>query len=274
MKIKNISIILLIILMIFSLSCAVNFTPEDTYNSVVVVYTPMGVGSGFAIEENLIITNAHVVDNNKNVKINLYDGTLISGKVVKSDDNKDLALVKIDQKLVPLEINSDSLSIAQEVYAVGAPKDMAYTITKGIISALDRKIGTNSYVQVDASINSGNSGGPLLDENGKVIGVITLKAVDAEGIGFAIKVEDVLKFIENSDELTNEDNTNDSVAAGTPEDIAGDEEYKNILRQNEILKIVIIILSIFLVLSILIILKLIFKRKKKDEFDFEIEIEE
>ena len=78
MKFKNASISLLISLMIFSFSYAINFTPEDTYNSVVVVYTQMGVGSGFAIDENLIVTNAHVVDSKKNEVVNclnrLYHG--------------------------------------------------------------------------------------------------------------------------------------------------------------------------------------------------------
>jgi len=196
MKYKIISIVIMFILLISFSAYAINFTPEETYNSVVVVYTDTGVGSGFSIKENIIITNAHVVGYSKKVAVNLYDGTTIKGNVIKTDIEKDLALIEVDKTITPLSVNSNNLSIGQEVYAIGAPKDMPYTMTKGIISALDRKLGQNTYIQIDASVNSGNSGGPLVDDSGNVIGIITLKASDAEGIGFAINTKDINNFIE------------------------------------------------------------------------------
>lgn len=273
MKYRILSMVLLFMLLISFSAYAINFTPEETYNSVVVVYTETGVGSGFSIKENLIITNAHVVGNNKNVAINLYDGTTIKGQVIKSNIEKDLALIKIEQELKPLNVNEGNLSIGQEVYAIGAPKDMPYTMTKGIISALDRQLGQNSYIQIDASVNSGNSGGPLVDDEGNVIGIITLKANDAEGIGFALKVSEILAFVEGVENTPNDD----AVESDPSKEKIQEEKNADLIRltkENEILKITVIILSVLLVLSLLINLKIRVKKKEKDEFDFEIEIEE
>ncbi len=273
MKSRILSMILLFMLLISFSAYAINFTPEETYNSVVVVYTETGVGSGFSIKENLIITNAHVVGNNKNVAINLYDDTTIKGKVVKSDIEKDLALIKIEKSLAPLNTNEENINIGQEVYAIGAPKDMPYTMTKGIISALDRKLGQNTYIQIDASVNSGNSGGPLVDDSGNVIGIITLKANDAEGIGFALKASEILAFVDGVENTPNDD----TVESEPSKEKTQEEKNADLIRltkENEILKITVIILSVLLVLSLLINIKIRIKKKEKDEFDFEIEIEE
>ena len=89
MKYRIISIAIVFILLISFSAYAINFTPEETYNSVVVVYTDTGVGSGFSIKENIIITNAHVVGYNKKVTVNLYDGTSVKGTVIKTDAEKD-----------------------------------------------------------------------------------------------------------------------------------------------------------------------------------------
>lgn len=273
MKQKVMSMFLLFMLLISFSAYAINFTAEETYKSVVVVYTDTGVGSGFSIKENILITNAHVVSDSKKVAVNLYDGSTIDGTVIKTDFNKDLALIKTDTSITPLNLNAENVSIGQEVYAIGAPRDMPYTMTKGIISALDRKLGDNSYIQLDASVNSGNSGGPLVDDNGNVIGIITLKASDAEGIGFAIPVSDISNFIENIEEPVPTDENGNEIQS-IPEENSPDAELMKVTKQNELLKIVVIVLSVLLACSVLIILRLALKEKKKDEFDFEIEIEE
>lgn len=273
MKYRILSIVLLFMLLISFSAYAINFTPEEIYNSVVVVYTETGVGSGFSIKKNLIITNAHVVGNNKNVAINLYDGTTIKGKVTKSDIDKDLALIKVDKSLTPLKTNEDNISIGQEVYAIGAPKDMPYTMTKGIISALDRQLGQNSYIQIDASVNSGNSGGPLVDDAGNVIGIITLKANDAEGIGFAIKAAEMCAFTEGVENVPDNDTAETEVSKEQPQE-EKNADLIRLTKENDILKIIVIILFVLLVVSVLINIKIRVKRKERDEFDFEIEIEE
>ena len=89
------------------------------------------------------------------------------------------------------------MQVGSDVYAIGAPESLAYTLTRGVLSAKDRKVGGRAYLQFDAAINSGNSGGPLLNDAGQVIGVITLKIDNAEGIGMAIpmsSVRDYLRF--------------------------------------------------------------------------------
>lgn len=281
MKDKIISIAIVFILLISFSAYAINFTPEETYNSVVVVYTDTGVGSGFSIKENIIITNAHVVGYNKKVAVNLYDGTTIKGSVIKTDIEKDLALIEIDKTITTLSINSDNLSIGQEVYAIGAPKDMPYTMTKGIISALDRKLGQNTYIQIDASVNSGNSGGPLVDDNGNVIGIITLKASDAEGIGFAINTKDINNFIEGVEvsepQVSSNTEKEEKDVLPNENNAKKDEMQKALMEENDGLKIALCISVIFNITVGLLYLHILFKKcskKEKNEFDFEIEIEE
>ena len=279
MRYRVLSICLLFILLISFSVYAINFAPEETYNSVVVVYTDTGVGSGFSVKENIIITNAHVVGYNKKVTVNLYDGTAIKGEVIKTDISKDLALIKVDKTIAPLKMISENLSIGQEVYAIGTPKDMPYTMTKGIISALKRKIGKNSYIQIDASVNSGNSGGPLVDDTGNVIGIITLKASDAEGIGFAINTEDINRFIEGEEipqQQASPENEEDNVI---PDENSNeiDQKQKALMTENDRLKIAVCISVIMNFILVLLWLPLLLKKsseRKKDEFDFEIEIEE
>ena len=281
MKYRISSIVLLFMLLISFSAYAINFTPEDTYNSVVVVYTETGVGSGFYVKENIIITNAHVVGYNKKVAVNLYDGTTIKGNVIKIDNEKDLALIKVDKTITPLSINSEDLSIGQEVYAIGAPKDMPYTMTKGIISALDRKIGQNIYIQIDASVNSGNSGGPLVDDNGNVIGIITLKASDAEGIGFAINTKDINNFIEGVETSEHQDSSEtekeENDVLPNENNDKNNEVQKMLMAENDGLKIALCISVIVNIIFGLLYFHILLKKrskKEKDEFDFEIEIEE
>ena len=278
MKNKYVLIFLICILLIPRPAFAMNFVPETLYNSVTVVYTDKGLGSGFAVDKNIIITNAHVVEDASVVSVKLYNDKSYSGKVIKIDKNIDLALIQVDETLTPLKIGSkDDISIGKEVYAIGAPKDIPYTMTKGIISAKNRKVENHEYIQIDASINSGNSGGPLVDENGKVIGINTMKITDAEGIGFAIGASDINDFINGvTSEESNTEKNNTEKQGKDDKSIQNGAEvnYQKLVVQNEKLKIAVIILSIVLLVAILIILKLLIKKKRKNEYDFEIEIHE
>lgn len=275
MKLKIRYLIILIICMLINTEpvFAVNFDPEVLYNSIVVVYTDNGIGSGFAVDKNTIITNAHVVDYFTTVSVKLYNNKICSGKVIKTDKDIDLALIQVDESLTPLTLGSeDDISIGEEVYAIGAPKDIPYTMTKGIISAKNREIGDYDYIQIDASINEGNSGGPLLDENGKVIGINTMKIMDAEGIGFVIGTSYIEDFINNRElksKITNDKTHEDKVIKS---DI--DSSYKKIMKENERLKIAVIILSLLLFITIVMILKMKLKKERKNKNDFEIEIQD
>jgi S1-C subfamily serine protease len=159
-----------------------------------------GQGSGFILSrEGMILTNNHVIDNAQRVQVTLYDKHSYKAAVIGVDHQHDLALLKIDApNLVPATLSdSAGLMVGQRVYAIGNPFGLSGTMTRGIISAI-RSIGSQSgapiedAIQTDAAVNPGNSGGPLLNSRGEVIGITTLIASNGSdqsaGIGFAIPI--------------------------------------------------------------------------------------
>jgi serine protease Do len=153
-------------------------------------------GSGFIVDpKGVILTNDHVVHGAKQVEVHLQDGRKFVSKNIKTDPKTDLAIVKLDvnESLPALEMgDSDAMEIGDRVLAVGAPLGMAGTVTSGIISAKGRDIHMNMYedfIQTDAAINPGNSGGPLVNLDGKVIGInsaIKSGTGGFQGIGLAV----------------------------------------------------------------------------------------
>jgi serine protease Do len=163
-----------------------------------------GVGSGFIYDASgLILTNYHVVEGGGNLSVTLQDGRELAGRVVASDPDHDLAVVKIDATGLPTVAigTSASLKVGQLVVAIGSPLGtFTDSVTSGILSATGRSITVgdpatrqrrtmSNLLQTDAAINEGNSGGPLLDASGRVIGINTASASSAEGIGFAIAID-------------------------------------------------------------------------------------
>ena len=160
-----------------------------------------GQGSGFVLDkEGHILTNNHVIDNAQRVEVTLADKHKYKATVVGIDKQHDLALLSINApNLVPATLaESNGLVVGQRVYAIGNPFGLSGTMTRGIISAI-RSIGTPSggspiedAIQTDAAVNPGNSGGPLLNSRGEVIGITTLIASNGSdqsaGIGFAIPI--------------------------------------------------------------------------------------
>ena len=159
-----------------------------------------GQGSGFILnKEGLILTNNHVIDNAQRVEVTLSDKHKYKAQVVTTDKNHDLALLKIDApNLVPATLSeSNGLTVGQRVYAIGNPFGLSGTMTRGMISAI-RSVGSptgnkiDDAIQTDAAVNPGNSGGPLLNSHGEVIGITTMIASNGSdqsaGIGFAIPV--------------------------------------------------------------------------------------
>jgi S1-C subfamily serine protease len=160
-----------------------------------------GQGSGFILnKEGLILTNNHVIDNAQKVEVTLSNGHKYKATVVTVDKGHDLALVKIDAPdLVPATLaeTSTGLTVGQRVYAIGNPFGLSGTMTRGIISAIRSVRGPENNpiedaIQTDASVNPGNSGGPLLNSRGEVIGITTMIASNgadqSSGIGFAIPI--------------------------------------------------------------------------------------
>ena len=159
-----------------------------------------GNGSGFVIDkEGHIVTNAHVVDEAGDIVVSFLDDTIVRGDLIGIDKASDIAVIKVDlpaDQLMPIPFaDSDELIIGQTVLAIGSPFGQGWTLTSGIISALDRAIrgltqfSIGGVIQTDASINPGNSGGPLINLDGEVIGVnsqIISETRSSAGVGFAI----------------------------------------------------------------------------------------
>ena len=157
-------------------------------------------GTGFVVDtQGNIVTNDHVVADASQIEVNFLDGTIVKGEVVGLDPDSDLAVIKVDlpaERLTPVTFgDSDKLFIGETTLAIGSPFSQRWTLTTGIISALDRtisgqtKYSVGSVIQTDAAINPGNSGGPLLNLQGEVIGVnsqILSETRSNSGIGFAI----------------------------------------------------------------------------------------
>ena len=153
------------------------------------------LGSGFIIdEEGYIVTNNHVVKGADKIKVILKDEREFDAEIKGRDPNTDLALIKIksDNDLPFIKLgDSDTLKVGEWVLAIGNPFGLEHTVTAGIISAKGRVIGSGPYddfIQTDASINPGNSGGPLINMEGKVVGINTAIIAGGQGIGFAIPV--------------------------------------------------------------------------------------
>jgi len=154
-------------------------------------------GTGFIIsKDGYILTNNHVAGNSEEILVTLSDGRELEAKVIGTDSDSDVAVIKIERDNLPyLEMaDSDALEVGEWVIAIGNPFGLSHTVTVGIVSAKGRNIGLSKYedfIQTDAAINPGNSGGPLLNLDGKVIGIntaIVSQVRSYAGIGLAIPI--------------------------------------------------------------------------------------
>lgn len=165
---------------------------EDAIKSVVTIRTNMAQGSGFFIAENgYVITNAHVMEDAKAASIITYDGKTYSVQKIGENSKMDITLLKIESNdYSPLELaNSNDVKQGERVIAIGNPLGLSFSVTQGIVSNIHQtgENGLNAYTQIDAALNSGNSGGPLIDINSKVIGINNFKISGAESLGFALE---------------------------------------------------------------------------------------
>ncbi len=154
-----------------------------------------GLGSGFVIStDGYVVTNNHVVEDALSIKAGFYDGLELNVALIGTDPSTDIAVLKLyDGDLKPLQFaNSDMLQPGQIAIAVGNPMGLQHTVTTGVVSALGRTLRANNgrliddIIQTDAALNPGNSGGPLLNSEGKVIGVNTAVVASAQGLCFAV----------------------------------------------------------------------------------------
>ena len=167
-----------------------------------------GIGSGFVIEENLIVTNSHVIYGANRVVVFFSDGTRCESRIIAVDPYRDLALLETSCGTPkPLKLgDSDKIRVGEIVFAIGSPLGLpGPTVTMGVVSAVGRTIIGKTVsgediiledlIQTDAAINPGNSGGPLVNASGEAIGVATAIIPYAQGIGFAIPINTVKKFL-------------------------------------------------------------------------------
>jgi S1-C subfamily serine protease len=165
---------------------------QSLIKSCVTVKSDDGFGSGFFItNEGLIITNSHVINQSKSISVVLENGIEVTAELIFEDEDSDLALIKIKGKgFTPVALgNSDEARVGIEVTAIGTPRleELNQTVTKGILSG-KRNFDGRAFLQTDASINGGNSGGPLFNETGEVIGINTYKIRGAEGLNLSIPI--------------------------------------------------------------------------------------
>ncbi|MBO9651646.1 MAG: trypsin-like peptidase domain-containing protein [Variovorax sp.] len=167
----------------------------------------VGLGSGVIVSaDGYILTNNHVVEGADEIDVTLNDGRHARGKVIGTDPETDLAVLKIELDKLPVVVlgNSDALQVGDQVLAIGNPFGVGQTVTSGIVSALGRnKLGINTFenfIQTDAAINPGNSGGALIDVNGNLEGINTAiysRSGGSMGIGFAIPVSTAKQVLED-----------------------------------------------------------------------------
>lgn len=172
--------------------------PSEWADAVVTVFAGRGHGSGFVISDNLIMTNHHVVGESNSVAIKFSNGVQIIGKVVASNSGRDVALVKIEGSLPKhFKLERTVPAIGSDVYAIGSPLDEKFhsTVSRGIVSGI-REEHQKRFIQSDVNVRPGNSGGPLVNKQGQVVGITVSGLVvnnDAQGINFFIPINDALQ---------------------------------------------------------------------------------
>src|SRR3989454_1494906 len=170
-------------------------------------FTSQSLGSGFIwSSDGIIVTNNHVVEGASRITVNFNDGSQLPARLIGVDPDSDVAVLRVDaRRLLAAQIGTSSdLMIGETVVAVGNPFGLSGTVTTGVVSALGRSVPSKEagrtftdFIQTDASINPGNSGGPLLNIEGKVVGINTAIYANAQGIGFAIPVDRARKVVQD-----------------------------------------------------------------------------
>ncbi len=187
---------------------------EESIKSVVTIRTDFGQGTGFIITDNgYIVTNAHVLaDDLGNLATGIeaitFGQTRLTAKFIGYNGQLDVALLKISGHYQGLELgDSNKVQVGEKVIAIGNPLGLQFSVSEGIISATHRPgiSGLNAYIQTDAALNPGNSGGPLINKKGEVIGINNFKISSGESLGFSLESNQIKSSINTiSQELLNE----------------------------------------------------------------------
>jgi len=172
-----------------------------------------GIGSGVIFDSGgRVLTNEHVVRGVGSVTVTLADGRRLPAAVVGADPMVDIAVLQVPMKGLPVaELYTGSLKVGQLVVAIGNPYGLSWTVTAGVVSALGRKLPLGDglvlrdIIQTDVPINPGNSGGPLVDAQGRVVGITTAVMPHARGVGFAVPMSTVLATLARLQEVRHRD---------------------------------------------------------------------
>ncbi len=174
---------------------------EKDVPSVVTIRTDVAQGTGFIItNDGYVVTNAHVLEGASMVQAIDDNQNVIDASLVGYDPNLDIALLKIPGNYSKLILgNSNNVQVGENVIAIGNPLGLQFSVSQGIISALNRQgqNGLYAYFQTDTALNPGNSGGPLIDKSGEVIGINNFKASGSENIGFALESNYIKQAVDN-----------------------------------------------------------------------------
>jgi S1-C subfamily serine protease len=167
-------------------------------DSVFTIKAAKSLGSGFVIDaQGNALTCKHVLGDATQVDVTLANGDKTKANVVAKDDAHDLALLKLDRAGLPAVVfaHPDAIQTGARVAAVGAPLGLTNSVTEGVVSALDREVNGQKYMQIDAALNSGSSGGPVVDDHGDVVGIATATVEKATNIGLALPSGIALDFL-------------------------------------------------------------------------------
>ena len=208
---------------------------EEVKNSIVVISAQSAeaasLGSGFIISsDGYIVTNQHVIDGADEVWVDFYDGTSLKANVVGESASDDIAVLKVSASDLPAITlaKSENCYVGEVVYAIGCPDgyDFAWSVTMGIISHTSRNVKiyddngnlekTMNLIQTDVAVNHGNSGGPIVNTRGEVVGIVTLKITNTEGMGFAIPIDGALEIIDAIITKGSADGVESSISAPRP----------------------------------------------------------
>ncbi len=189
---------------------------QELQQSIYRINTASGLGTGFYNNEHdLLITNYHVVEGSLQVGVEDGNKNRFLGKVIYVNPAKDLAFLKVEgmekpAKFVNIE-HDHQCSARDEVLVLGFPYGMPFTVTEGIVSNPNQLLGGETYIQTDAAVNPGNSGGPVINKDGDLLGIVTSKFTDADNVGFAIPLAVLKEELELADELSL-----DGISVGCP----------------------------------------------------------
>lgn len=171
---------------------------EEAVKSVVTIRTDISQGTGFIINsKGYLVTSYHVVKGAQSAAVYTYNGDTHTVSLIGYEENLDIALLKIPGNYEILKLgNSEKILKGEKVIAIGNPLGLQFSVSEGIVSAVHRAgiNGLEAYIQTDAALNSGNSGGPLINKQGKVIGINNFKVGGGESLGFALESN----YIENT----------------------------------------------------------------------------